>query len=567
MLPACTVSLESIKPQVDKALDSVKEIVTIDEAKTSDDSNSSETEQGDGAAQVLVPTATPGVPAVKLPSDSAGVVAAYEGALTKIYEVVNPSVVNIRVLSTASSTNLPFPGGSIPGFPFNFGPFGDGSEQGQMPYAEGQGSGFVWDKEGYIITNNHVVNGASKIEVTFWDGTSAEAELVGTDPDSDLAVIKVDFPEDHLHPVQLANSNDVKVGELAIAIGNPYGLNGSMTVGIISAVGRTTAAGESSLGAASFSIPDVIQTDAPINPGNSGGVLVDNYGQVIGVTYMIESTSGANAGIGFAIPSSIVSRVVPSLIQNGVYQHPYLGISGSTLSAAVRDAMKLDPETKGVLVGEITPDGPAEKAGLKGSQNTTTIDGLEVPVGGDIITGLNGMPVTSMDQLISLLASETSVGEKVMLTLLRNGKETEIEVTLEARPDRVRSATAELDPRQANSRPWMGITAGSLTPEIAEAMDLSTGQTGILIEQVSKGSPADNAGLRGSNEAATINGQPVLIGGDIVVAIGKESVESMDDLGQVIGRYKPGDDAVLTILRDGKTMEVTITFGERPATQ
>lgn len=569
MLSACNVALDSVKPQVDKALDSVKEMVTIeDNGQTSDKPSDQQAPvKGQENNQPAIPAATPGEPMVNLPSDSAGVVSAYEGALTKIYEVVNPSVVNIRVLSKASGSNFQIPGEGIPGLPFDFSPFGNGSEQGQMPYMEGQGSGFVWSKDGYIVTNNHVVQDASKIEVTFWDGTSVDAELIGTDPDSDLAVIKVDMPEDQLQPIQLADSRNVKVGELAIAIGNPYGLNGSMTVGIVSAVGRTTAAGESATGTANYSIPDVIQTDAPINPGNSGGVLVDNFGQVIGVTYMIESASGANAGIGFAIPASIVSRVVPSLIQSGGFEHPYIGISGSTLTPDVRAAMKLDEETKGVLVGEISPDSPADKAGLKGSQDTATIDGIEYPVGGDIITAFNGTAITSMDQLISLLASDASVGDQVTLSILRDGKAQEVNLTLEARPSAQRSAAAEPEPRQVSTRPWMGITAGSLTAGIAEAMDLPNDQTGILIEQVSRGSPADDAGLRGSDEAATINGQPVLIGGDVIIAIGGDKVESMEDLSQVLENYKPGDEAVLTIIRGGKNMEVTITFGERPATQ
>ena len=308
MLPACSVSLEGVQSKAEQVKKDLSGIVSIEESKAP------AAEDVDTKIQAAVPAATPGVPMVILPSDSAGVVAAYEGALTRIYEEVNPAVVNIRVLSTISGTGSTPPGGTIPGLPFDLQPFGDGSQQGQMPYSVGQGSGFIWDREGHIVTNNHVVDGATKVEVTFWDGTSVEAEVVGVDPDSDLAVIKVDMPADQLQPVQLADSKEVKVGELAIAIGNPYGLNGSMTVGIVSAVGRTTAASESTSGTAGFSIPDVIQTDAPINPGNSGGVLVDNNGQVIGVTYMIESASGANAGIGFAIPSSIVSQVVPSLI-------------------------------------------------------------------------------------------------------------------------------------------------------------------------------------------------------------------------------------------------------------
>ena len=229
--------------------------------------------------------------------------------------------------------------------------------------------------------------------------------------------------------------------------------------------------------------------------------------------------------------------------------------------------MKLDPGIRGVLVGEITPDSPAEKAGLQGSQGTATLDGIEAPIGGDIITALDSFPVTSMDELISLLASETSVGQNVTLTILRDGKEMEVELELEARPTTQTAAIPELNPLPASTRPWIGITAGSLTPEIAEAMDLPADQTGILIEQVGQGSPAEEAGLRGSNQAASIAGQPVMIGGDIIVDIGSQKVESMDDLVLVLENYQPGDKTELTILRDGKEMKIAITFGERPAAQ
>ena len=229
--------------------------------------------------------------------------------------------------------------------------------------------------------------------------------------------------------------------------------------------------------------------------------------------------------------------------------------------------MKLNSDIRGVLIGEITPNSPAEKAGLQGSQGTATVDGFEVPVGGDIITSFDGSPITSMDELISLLASETSVGQNVTLTILRDGKEMKIDLKLEARPTIQNASTPELNPRQASTSPWIGITAGTLTPEIAVAMNLSADQTGILIEQVGQGSPAETAGLRGSDQAATIAGQPVLIGGDVIVQIGSEKVELMDDLVMVLENYQPGDKTDLTILRDGKEMKIAITFGERPAAQ
>ncbi len=462
----------------------------------------------------------------------------------------------------------------IPGLPFNFGPNEADPNQGEQapqaqPYGEGQGSGFVWDKEGHIVTNNHVVEDASKIEVTFYDGSTYEAELVGTDADSDLAVIKVEKPADELQPVQLADSTKVQVGQLGIAIGNPFGLENSMTIGIISAIGRTMPARDTMTGGPSYSIPDVIQTDAPINPGNSGGVLVDDQGQVIGVTYMIESPSRANAGIGFVIPASIVGKVVPSLIENGGYQHPYLGISGMDLNPTLAEAMDLDPLQRGVLVGDLTSGGPAAKAGLRGSTKSATVDGQQIEVGGDVIVAIEGTEINGMDDLISYLSSSTEIGQEVTLTVLRDGKETQLSVNLEARP-MATTETAQVpseDPEQSSGRPWIGITAGSLTPAIAEAMDLPEDQAGVLVEQVVNGSPAEEAGLLGSDQAATIDGQPVIIGGDVITAIEGKEVESMEDLGTLLQQYKPGDEITLTILRDGKQLKLSLTLGERPTSQ
>lgn len=550
LLSACGASVAQVQNQAAQALREASNLLAVD---------ASAQEQAEVKPLQTVPTATPGAPVVELPSQSAGVISAYEGALTQIYETVNPSVVNIRVLTRAmgNTFNLPFGEGQSP------------SPQ-EMPYAQGQGSGFVWDEQGHIVTNNHVVDGAEKIEVTFSDGVTVPAELTGADPDSDLAVIKVDVEAGRLHPVQLANSNEIKVGEMAIAIGNPYGLNGTMTVGIISAVGRTTRGGEASMGSPNFSIPDVIQTDAPINPGNSGGPLVDDQGRVVGVTYMIESASGANSGIGFVIPSSLVARVVPSLIQNGKFEHPYLGISGITLTPALAEAMNLDALQRGVMIGEVTSGGPADKGGLKGSAKNVTVDGQEIQVGGDVIVAIDGAQINSMDDLISYLGNNTSVGQKVTLTVLRGGKETSVSVTLEGRPARQAAQAPSMNlpiPRQGqqSNRPWIGITAGSLVPQIAEAMNLPANQQGVLVEQVAEGSPAAAAGLHGSDEPFTINGQPVMIGGDVIVAIDGKSIDSMEDLGGLLENYKPGDKVTLSVLRDGKQIELELTLGARPA--
>jgi 2-alkenal reductase len=300
------------------------------------------------------------------------------------------------------------------------------------------GSGFVWDTQGHIITNNHVVDGASKVQVTFSDGMTVDAKVVGTDPNADLAVLQVNVPASQLTPVVLADSTQVKVGQIAIAIGNPYGLAGTMTEGIISGLERTLPVGLDNLTSQqgpTYSIPDIIQTDASINPGNSGGVLVDIQGQLIGVTAAIESSSGSNSGIGFVIPSAIVKKVVPSLIATGSYQHPRLGISGTSMTPDLAKAMGLDSQQNGALVIEVTPGGPAANAGLQASNQTATINGQNVPVGGDVIVAINGQSVKQFDDLSTYLFYNTSIGQTVNLTVLRNGKEQTVKVTLDALPN------------------------------------------------------------------------------------------------------------------------------------
>lgn len=299
------------------------------------------------------------------------------------------------------------------------------------------GSGWVWDNKGHIVTNNHVVNGATSITVTFADGTSYDATLVGTDPNADLAVIKVNAPANELVPAHLADSTQVQVGELAIAIGNPFGLQNTMTLGIISALSRTLPVGLDSQTAQpgpAYNIPDIIQTDASINPGNSGGVLVDIQGQVIGIPSAIESQSNSSSGVGFVIPSEIVSLVVPVLIQKGSYAHPYLGVSGTNLNLAINHAMGLPDNQLGALIIDVTPSGPAGIAGLQGGSQTVTIDGNDMPIGGDVITAINGQPLNSFDALGAYLFLHTKPGEKVTLTILRQGKTLSVPVTIGTLP-------------------------------------------------------------------------------------------------------------------------------------
>ena len=371
----------------------------------------------DSDADIVQPTVEPSVTPTPFlePSGEDGAALALGGRLAQIYEQVNPSVVNIQTIVQG-----------LQAFPEGFG-------QPQQPQG-GLGSGFVWDQQGHIVTNNHVIAGASDIAVIFNDGYVAPGEVVGTDPASDLAVIRIDVPAEQLRPVQVASSSEVHVGEVAIALGNPFGLQGTMTVGIVSALGRSLPVeGENTLSAV-YTIPDIIQTDAAINPGNSGGVLVDEQGRLIGVTAAIRSPVEANAGIGFAIPSDIVRKVVPALIAEGRYQHPWLGISGTSLVPPLAQAMNLPAEQRGVLVATTTPGSPADEAGLRGSDRQASIDGLEVAVGGDVIVAIDGEQIRTFEEMVSYLARNTEVGQTVTLTVLRDGQQQDIPLTLGARP-------------------------------------------------------------------------------------------------------------------------------------
>ena len=485
-----------------------------------------------------------------------GLLAAYESTLINIYEQVNPSVVNIRVIGQAlpNAAQLPelFPG--LPQTP--------DSPDFQPPTNQGLGSGFVWDTRGNIITNNHVVEGAEKIEVTFSDETVATADLIGADPDSDLAVIRVDLPPEELQPVVMGDSDLLRVGQLAIAIGNPFGLDGTMTVGIISALGRSLPASDGFTGGPVYSIPNVIQTDAPINPGNSGGVLLNDVGEVIGVTAAIESPVRANAGIGFVIPGSIVNRVVPELIENGSFAHPYLGISGISLFPDLASAMNLEEDQRGAMVAAVTPDGPAGKAGLQGGDQQVTIDGLEMDAGGDVITAIDGQSVDDMDDLIAYLSANSVVGQEVILTVIRDGQEIEVTVTLEARPkERVQ---AVLPPDDPSGRAWLGIMGTPLTEEIAEEMGIAADQAGVLVVQVQANSPAEEAGLIGSERPVTINGEEVFVGGDVIVRVDGNDVVTVQELASYFQEVGAGEQVSLTILRDGDLLTIDVTLGEQP---
>jgi S1-C subfamily serine protease len=333
--------------------------------------------------------------------------------LTNIYQRVNPSVVNIEIVSRfQTSTNI----------------------------IDSSGSGFVLDTEGHIVTNAHVVRDAEEIVVTFFDGYVANAKLVGVDDYSDLGVIEVDPSRATLVPVILGDSNSLQVGQRVIAIGNPFGLNGSMTDGIISALDRSLLSAQLlDPTYKPYNNPSIIQVDAAVNPGNSGGPLLNSYGEVIGITTAIRTENGGFQGIAFAVPVNTVKRIVPQLIATGKAEYSWLGISSPPADqgysvAAVAEELGL-PVRNGVLISAVTPGSPAERAGLQAGTNTQVVRGMEVPTDSDIIVAINGTMIRDIDDLLAYLVENTSPGDKVVLTIVRRGQTLDLDVTLGVRPD------------------------------------------------------------------------------------------------------------------------------------
>jgi len=291
----------------------------------------------------------------------------------------------------------------------------------------GLGSGFVYDIKGHIITNHHVIEDADTIEVTFLDGNVSSASVVGMDIYSDIAVIKVDPEVTTLHPVVLGASSDLTVGDPVAAMGNPFGLSDTLTAGIVSSLERTMDA------AGGYVIIDIIQIDAAVNPGNSGGPLVNIKGQVVGVNTAIQSETGTFTGIGFAIPSDTVKREIDDLIETGTYKHPWLGVSALDVNIAIADAIGLE-KPQGVLIVEVTEGSPAEQVELRGADQNVTLDGQLTPIGGDVITGIDGLPMRRLADLVVYMERNTSPGDSVVFVIIRDGQELSVEVTLGERP-------------------------------------------------------------------------------------------------------------------------------------
>ncbi|RME80772.1 MAG: PDZ domain-containing protein, partial [Caldilineae bacterium] len=389
-------------------------------------------------------------------------------ALADLYDRVIPSVVNIQVTLSSPAVDL------TPQFPFGF------PNIPQVPQ-RAEGSGFIYDDQGHVVTNNHVVEGASEVIVTFYNGLWSEAEIVATDPQSDLAVLQVQAPEGMtLTPLPLAEPDTLRPGYGVIAIGNPFGLESTMTTGIVSALGRSFPVGEGQGGR--YTLPDVIQTDAAINPGNSGGPLLNLKGEVVGVNFAIESPVRGSSGVGFAIPVSIVRRVVPALIAEGHYAYPYLGISGQSITPELARALDLPENVLGAYVAEVPAGGPAAKAGVRGGDKVIRQGNVELRAGGDIIVGIDDEPVRSFDDLVSYLVRKTEPGQKVRLTILRDGKTVELDVTLGERPQA--STTAQEGPITARR-------AIEIAKEAVQKQELLSGRISevIVTQDVRDGVP------------------------------------------------------------------------------
>jgi S1-C subfamily serine protease len=381
---------------------------------------------------LLIPSNAAAQSQPTLPSQSTS--STSSNSLPDVFQKVENSVVQIT--STKSNPNAVIILNGVP----------------QTGRSTALGSGFVYDNQGHIVTNYHVVGGASRADVTFTDGNTYSANVVAKDPYSDLAVLQItsDYSQEKVVPLPLANSSAVRPGEQVIAIGNPFGLSGTITTGIVSAKGRLLPNPDTG-----FSIPEMVQTDAAVNPGNSGGPLLNIQGQVIGMNTAIFSSTGVYSGVGFAIPSNTIAKEVPLLIKNGSYTHPWIGISGGKITPDLIRAMGLPANYKGVLVASVQPNSPADMAGLRGlpqgdSVRLTRGDSGNAPPSqlGDIITVVDGHAVRQIDDIINYIESQKNVGDNIKFTVNRNGQIMDLTATLQARPQTSLASSSSQDQNQ-----------------------------------------------------------------------------------------------------------------------
>ena len=482
------------------------------------------------------------------------------------------------------------------------------------PLNSGLGSGFVYDNDGHIITNYHVValaslsgessnnisssNNNTDIIVTFNDGSVYNARVVGSDRFSDIAVLRVEnISESKLVPLTFGNSSQAKIGEQVVAIGNPFGLSGTLTVGVVSGLGRTIPSladdqqeqeqpplpetpfddlfpdipglpfqqpplipdQQQQERSGAFSIPDIIQTDAAVNPGNSGGPLLNMKGQVIGMNTAIFSETGVYAGIGFAIPSNTITKIVPSLITTGSYQHPWLGLIGIDITPDIAEALGLSlEEAKGFLIIGVNEGSPADKAGIRGGDRVTNVNGREIRLGGDIVLKIDNQDVRKIEDILTYLEGQKHVGDTVQLTIVRDGKTQTVNATLTPRPGSNQSQ--QLQPQSEQQRPSLGISGTNVTPAIAKAMNM-TQATGFLVVDIIAEGPADKAGIRGGYLISNINGTDIELGGDVILRIDNKTVNTIDDILSYLDTRKVNDTVQLTILREGNVENVPVQLG------
>jgi serine protease Do len=439
----------------------------------------------------------------KIPKESIDILTKTGEAMASVVEAVKPAVVNI---STVKTVRLRDPFFDDPFFRRFFGePFGIPRERRQT----GLGSGVIVDPSGYILTNNHVIRGADEIKVTLFDKREFKGKVIGTDPKTDLAVVKIDAKD--LPYIELGDSDKLKVGELVIAIGNPYGLNQTVTMGIVSATGRAN------VGIADYE--DFIQTDAAINPGNSGGALVNAKGELVGINTAIFSTTGGYQGIGFAIPSNMAKVVMEQLIKNKKVIRGWLGVSIQALTPDMKKHFGLK-EDRGVVINQIFENSPAEKAGLKEE---------------DIILQYNGKDITDPTQLRNLVAN-TPPGKEVELKVFRDGKVFSVRVTIEELPQEVVAARGEYE------NALKGVVVQNITPEARKELQIPPRITGVIVADISEDSPA----------------QGYLKKGDVIMAINRTRINNTKDYQKIVSKLKEGE-LLLFIYRDGQTFHLTLS--------
>lgn len=416
---------------------------------------------------------------------------------------VSPAVVSVTVREHPEATQQ--------------GPFG---MAGPQRILQGRASGFIIDPNGTIVTNNHVVKDADKVTVTLSDGTELPAKVIGRDPRTDLAVIKVDAGKP-LPALQLGDSSQVKPGQWVLAVGNPFGLGGTVTAGIVSARGRDIGAGP---------YDSFLQVDAAINQGNSGGPLFTQDGRVVGVNTAILSPSGGSVGIGFAIPSSLVKTVVAQLRASGHVTRGFLGVETQPVTAAIAPGLGLDADAKGALVAAVSPDSPASKAGLQP---------------GDVLQKVNGASVSTPRELAATVAN-LKPGEKADIGLIRDGKQTSVDVTLVSMPDDQQTADANSGADQAEGgQQRIGIALAPLSPEMRDHLQIPAQQTGVIVAGVQPGSPAASAGLRE---------------GDVLVGVGVKAVTApREAVAAIRAATKGGHDVALRIVRDGQARFIAVS--------